>query len=123
MSDTPKQNFDKQVDQSLMAVKQKLMNLEHGNDVTVPAFELHVADLDRSQEGFCEGSLGIQFEKLTNEPIQASMMLCEPHMAHISGFKDNALDSPDVTPRNNFSLADFLGNNNFEPKFNQEYES
>ena len=123
MSDTPKHNFGNQLDQSLMAVKQRLMNLEHGNDVTVPAFELHEADLDRSQEDFCEGSLGIQFEKLTNEPIQASMMLCEPHMAHISGFKENALDSPDVTPRNNFSLADFLVNNNLELEFNKEDEN
>ena len=44
-------------------------------------------------------------------------------MAFKNDSKDSALDSLDVSSRNNFSLADFLVNNNLEPEFNKEDEN
>ena len=123
MYDTTQQNIDYELDQSLIQVKQELMNLEHGDTVTVPMFELRQADIDRSQDDQCERFLGIDFDQMTNEPIQAYMIQREPHMAFINDSKDSALDSLDVSSRNNFSLADFLVNNNLEPEFNKEDEN
>ena len=123
MYDTTQQNIDFELDQSLNQVKQELMNLEHGDTVTVPMFELLQADIDRSQDDQCERFPGIDFDKMTDEPIQAYKIQCEPHMAAINDSKDNALDSLDFSSRNNFTLADFLVNNNLEPEFNQEDEN
>ena len=44
-------------------------------------------------------------------------------MAFKNDSKDSALDSLDVSSRNNFSLADFLVNNNLELEFNKEDEN